>query len=374
MKKLKVIIAMKLIYNAFTLLPLRKKSILFEASQGRYTSNPKYLYEQMINMDEFKDWNITWALRDDSTKPSEGNVVNIYSLKYLYHLATSQVLINDNFWHYYMKKRKNQCFIQTWHGTPLKKVAIDTNNPTHDAFKEQEKQSYVSTNAKLADAMLSSSDHGTKVIRNSFLYNGTILEIGTPRVDDLINHSNALNTEYSNFDKVILIAPSFRKTLIGSDQFRFFFESLQIDKLANQFPSYAFLIKLHNYGYAYRRSNNNNIIDVSGCEDINELYKISDVLISDYSSALFDFSVMGKTNICYPFDYDFNKKVITTDNEELYFNIDEQSMPAFVVTCFEQLADLLLILPSKPTNELTKYEQGKSSQQLLNYILERSKE
>lgn len=370
MKNLRVIIGMKVIYKFFTLLPLRKKTMLFEASQGRYTSNPKYLYEQISATDEFADWTLVWVVRDDTDVPSNAKTIKIYSLAHLYYLATSRVLINDNFWHYYMKKRKKQLFIQTWHGTPLKQIGIDTNNPTNDPQVEQSNKRYVTSNAKLTNVILSSSAYHSAVIRSAFLYKQEIMEIGTPRVDYLLNNNFKPNNSYPQFDKLVLIAPSYRKTLLGGDQFDFFFQGMEIEKLASLYPNYGFLIKLHNYGFAARREFKDNIIDVSGTADINQLYLMSDVLITDYSSALFDYSVLGKTNICYPFDYDFNTNRIITDDENLYFPINEQSIPAFVATSFEQLQTLLETLPIKAPNHLTEYEQGTSSQQLIKYISE----
>lgn len=370
MKNLRVIIGMKVIYKFFTLLPLRKKTMLFEASQGRYTSNPKYLYEQILATDEFVDWSLIWVIRDDCKVPSNVKTIKIYSLAHLYYLATSRVLINDNFWHYYMKKRKKQLFIQTWHGTPLKQIGIDTNNPTNDPQVEQSNKRYVTSNAKLTNVMLSSSAYHSAIIRSAFLYKQEIMEIGTPRVDYLLNNNIQPNNSYPQFDKLVLIAPSYRKTLLGGDQFDFFFQGMEIEKLASLYPNYGFLIKLHNYGFASRREFKDNIIDVSGTADINQLYLMSDVLITDYSSALFDYSVLGKTNICYPFDYDFNTNRIITDDENLYFPINEQSLPALVATSFEQLQTLLETLPIKAPNHLTEYEQGTSSQQLIKYISE----
>lgn len=374
MQKLRVIIGMKVIYKLFRLLPLQKKTMLFESSQGRYTSNPKYLFEQINTNEQLTDWTIIWAVGADAQVPNNVQTVKSYSLMHLYYLATSQVLINDNFWHYYMKKRRHQLFIQTWHGTPLKQVGIDTNNPTNDRQIAKINHQYVESNAQLADVMISSCAYHSGIIQQSFLYKHKIMEIGTPRVDYLLNQKQAITNPYPQFEKLVLIAPSYRKTLLGSDQFEFFFAGMEIERLAKQYPNYGFLIKLHNYGFEAKREFNDNIIDLSGTEDINPLYKICDVLITDYSSALFDFSVLGKTNICYPFDYDFTNKQIVTDDEQLYFNLDEKSIPAFIATDFEQLTNLLTTLPIKAQNHLTEFEHGTSSQQLINYIADWAKD
>lgn len=374
MQKFRMLIGMKVIYKFFTILPLRKKTMLFEASQGRYTSNPKYLFEQIKDDNQFTDWNIIWAVRDDSCVPNNLKTVKFLSFSHLYYLATSRVLVNDNFWHYYMKKRNNQLFIQTWHGTPLKQVGLDTNNPTNDPEIAKANKLYVTSNATLADVMISSSKYHTAIIKKAFLFHHQIMEIGTPRVDNLLHTPQPIDNQLAAYERLVLIAPSYRKTLLGSDQFKFFFEQMEIEKLAKMFPNYGFVMKMHNYGFETKRVFKDNIFDYSGTEDINQLYKMCDVLITDYSSALFDFSVLGKTNICYPFDYDFASNRITTDDEHLYFKIDEQSIPAFIANDFAQLSNLLTSLPVKAQNHLTEFEQGTSSQQLIEYIADWSKD
>ncbi len=373
MRKIKVFIAMGILYNIFKLLPVQKK-ILFEASQGRFSSNPKYLYLALEDDSRFGDFDLVWALIDSNNPQINTPKVKIYSVKYLYHLATAQVLVNDNMWHPSMKKRKQQVFIQTWHGTPLKKIAKDTNNPTNDRSLQAVNDAYVQANSRLFDCMISSSQYTTEKFKSAFDFNQTILECGTPRVDYLINNQTTYNDHpYCQFEQVILIAPSFRKTLRGQDQYQFFVDNFNLPALADKFPQYAFLVKLHNYAFATNHGSSNNIFDVSGVDDITELYLQADCLVTDYSSAMFDFSVLNKSNICFPFDYDFKSNLITTDNEPLYIDIDSNNLPVQIAQGWEHLVELLDQLATVAPNNMTEFECGNSSTTIANYILEKTK-
>ncbi len=369
MRKIKIFIAMRIFYNLFKLVPIKPKRILFEASQGRFTSNPKYLYLQMRDDRRFDDYQIIWALKESDTNISS---IKIYSLTYIFYLATSNILINDNMWHPYMKKRKGQLFIQTWHGTPLKMIALDTNNPSGDPKVTKQNESYVLANTKLFDFVTSSSEYTTSKFKTSFNFKGLIAPVGTSRVDYLLaNKNQPKSSKYKSFDRVILIAPSFRKSLKGTDQYQFFYDNFEIDKLANTFPNYCFLLKLHNYAFDQARIAKNNIIDVSGTDDINQLYLDADCLITDYSSTMFDYSVLERCTICYPFDYDFKTQMITTDQEQLYLPLDEK-LPAHIAEDQIQLIELLTVLPPKAKGIFTNYESALASERTLDFIYNNS--
>lgn len=374
MHKIKVIIAMRIIYPLFKIIPVNTNLIFFEASQGRYTSNPKYLYLELLNDPRFDDYAIIWSLRNESQELERVKTVKIYSLKYLYVLATAGTFINDNMWHPAMKKRKKQIFIQTWHGTPLKKIARDTNVPSNDPQIIKRNQQYTESNSKLFDLMVSSSKYTTSKFRNAFGYDGEILSSGTPRVDYLIHNKNLQLKDYPEFEKVILIAPSFRKSLSGVDQYNYFYEGFKLKELATMFPNYCFLLKLHNYAFIESRGQYNNIIDVSDVEDISTLYLNADVLLTDYSSTIFDYSILNRTAILFPFDFDFKQQKITVDNEPLYLPLLENILPGTVIENFELLVKHLKNLSKDELSEFTEYENGSSSHQILNWIYTKRKE
>lgn len=369
MYSIKVFIAMRVLYPLFRLVPLQKSLILFEASQGRYSSNPKYIYESLLFDTRYNNFEFVWALNANSNNAKELTSVSLYSIKYLYLLATANVLVNDNMWHPYTRKRNGQIFIQTWHGTPLKKIALDTSVPNNELKQEKINNLYCSKNVLLFDIMLSSSDYSTQKLLNAFNYRGQILEVGTPRVDKLIHEkNNSFSWVSKNYQKTILIAPSFRKTLRGEDQYDYFYNGFKIEQLANKFPEYCFLIKMHNYAFSYNHGVQSNIIDVSDVEDITELYLSADALITDYSSAMFDFTTLGRTTIQYPFDYDFNLQKITIDDEKLYLDLPNNQLPGYFTNSYSGLVSLLQELPLDKPCSLTEYEQGLSSKHILDWL------
>lgn len=367
MHSFKVFVAMRVLYPLFRLLPLQESLILFEASQGKFTSNPKYLYTSMLNDYRYKNFELVWALNSGQHHDDNLTYVSLYSIKYLYLLATTNVLVNDNMWHPYMRKRKKQVFIQTWHGTPLKMIALDTNVLDNDIKQKQINELYCSRNSQLFDVMLSSSRYTTTKFTTAFGYKGQILEVGTPRLDKLIMEHNSIS-QYDQYEKRVLIAPSFRKKLRGSDQYDYFYQGFNIEQLANDFPNYCFLLKMHNYAFGSNHGAQSNVYDVSGIEDINELYLIADVLITDYSSTLFDYSVLGRTTIQFPFDYDFEAQKITIDDEKLYMDLPNPQLPCSFTSNYNGLTQLLEELPLDKPSTFTEFEQGTSSSQILDWL------
>ena len=108
-------------------LPVQKKVILFESNLGRnYTGNPRAIYEEMIRHGLDKDYVCVWFFEDVNRKmPGNAKIVKRARLQYLYYMAIGGVWVFDCRQPEFLIKRKETVYIQTWHGTPLKKLALD---------------------------------------------------------------------------------------------------------------------------------------------------------------------------------------------------------------------------------------------------------
>ena len=117
-----------IIYHVFLkVLPVNNKVIFFESSVGRnYSSNPKYVYEEMVKHNLDREFKCIWSL-EDTTIEIPGNVIKVKRtrLKYLYYLAIAKIWICDTRQPAFLVKRPETTYIQLWHGTPLKKLAMD---------------------------------------------------------------------------------------------------------------------------------------------------------------------------------------------------------------------------------------------------------
>jgi CDP-glycerol glycerophosphotransferase len=297
-------------------LPVQNRVILFESNLGRnYTGNPRAIYEEMIRHGMDKDYQCIWFFENPSTKiPGNAKVVKRARWTYLYYMAIARVWVFDCRQPEFLIKRKGTSYIQTWHGTPLKKLALDMEQVDgvvsesieqyHEKFKK---------NTETWDYLISQNHFSTETFRRCFAFEGKpILEIGYPRNDILFRkntpeYRTRLKKKYGlPLDKkVILYAPTWRDNEFY-EQGRYKFVSpldfdLAREKLGEE---YIFLVKYH-YLVADR-------IDWSAYEgfvysfdekaDIARLYLIADMLITDYSSVMFDYSLLRRPMLFFAYD------------------------------------------------------------------------
>lgn len=283
-------------------LPIKSKWIVLESHMGKqYSDSPKYIYEELIN--SRKDFKFIWSLEDPDIIDIPGPAVKVKrnSLKHYYYLSRSKYWVDNQGIAHLTAKRKGQVYLQTWHGTPLKKMGYDQ----YQTNPNQMKRLKLQTNAW--DYFISPNTYSTEIFRRAFLYSGKILETGYPRNDVLINKpASKVNKvkEYFNISpekKVILYAPTFRDW----DEKSYHDTLRDIQILSRQVDKNTIvLLRLH-YLLASKVSKMllpNHIIDTSNYADIQELYLISDVLITDYSSVMFDFSLLRRPIILYCYD------------------------------------------------------------------------
>lgn len=231
---------------------------------------------------------------------SEYKKVNIHSFLWIFHKMTSAVWIDNCRTDSYAKKKKT-LYINTWHGgSSIKKIEKDAPKLS-DSYKRKAKR-----DSKFVDFFVSNSKEMTELIKKSFWYDGNILMVGNPRNDVLKKDYQQpfLNSikEKLGIDinsKVVLYCPTFR------DETKLPLYNLDYERIEKALsptnPEGAtFLIRLHpnlkSKGYD---ASFNKAIDVSNYDCIQDLFLISDILISDFSSVLYDFSYTKKYAIRY---------------------------------------------------------------------------
>ena len=149
-------------YFFLRVLPINNRVIFFESSVGRnYSSNPKYVYEEMINQELDKKFKCIWSL-EDNTIDIPGNVIKVKRarLKYLYYLAIAKIWICDTRQPAFLVKRPETTYIQLWHGTPLKKLAMDLDVlMISDGMELSEYKRLFKKNTETWDYLISQSDY-----------------------------------------------------------------------------------------------------------------------------------------------------------------------------------------------------------------------
>src|SRR5690625_2645001 len=242
---------MKLFYNiARLILPVDNELILFESGIGKqYADSPKYIYEEIIKRG--LNYKKVWVC-NKNIRFKDPNTIRIKRLSpsYYYYLAKSKVWINNQNFPTYIKKRKQTIYIQTWHGTPLKKMLFDIENimgRSNDYLQR------VGEAVKTWDYLISPSQYATSAFKSAFKYDNKILQVGYPRNDIFYKKGNStienkIRKQFRIPDnkKIILYAPTFRDNQTsGANKFKFEIPMKLHDVLASVGDEYVLLLRMH---------------------------------------------------------------------------------------------------------------------------------
>jgi len=376
-------------YHIFLkVLPVKDKVIFFESSVGRnYSSNPKYVYEEMVKQELDNEFKCIWSL-EDTTIEIPGNVTKVKRarLKYLYYLAIAKICVCDTRQPSFLVKRTNTTYIQLWHGTPLKKLAMDMDIlKMSDGMELSEYKRLFKKNTETWDYLISQSDYTTEKFRSSFEFKKIILKSGFPRNDILFkkNNKKSIDSIKKRYKipldkKIVLYAPTWRDDEFYENGIYKFSSQIDFDLLKKELSdTHIVLVKLHylvedsidwsNYqGFIYK---------FDQLWDIQELYLISDVLLTDYSSVMFDYAILKRPMIIYAYDY----KNYRDNLRGFYFNIYEE-FPGPIVQNTMDLIDSIKTYNYNDyeskyiefLNKFTRYDDGNASSRIVDLILDKT--
>jgi CDP-glycerol glycerophosphotransferase len=297
----------------------RANEIVFECDRGRhFGDSPRYLYERLIDREDRPRvvWanNTTLRLIDPRTRK-----ITRHSPTYYWHLGRAAYWINNQNFPPDLVKPARTAFLQTWHGTPLKRMQHDVENM---ASRDADYQQRAARLTSYWDGLLSGSPYATACFRSAFAYAGKILELGYPR-NDVFSWPDAdartANTRQrlgldGDRRRIILYAPTFRDDNKPDANWRHQLE-LDIPRLAAELRTdHVLLVRFHplvRESIARLLGDHSEfVIDVSAYNDIQELLLVSDVLITDYSSVLFDFAVLQRPILFFTYDLERYRDVL----------------------------------------------------------------
>lgn len=364
-------------YALFSVLPLKKRKIFFLSYYGcQYGCNPKYLSEYVTY--NCKDWDVVWGFTEPKKYKISGiRKVRYLSIRYFYELYTSQVFVTNYRMTEHYRKRKGQLYVQTWHSSlRLKKIEGDAEETLSADYIEMAKKDSLHI-----DVLLSGCQFSSEIFKRAFWYTGLIMPTGTPREDLMFSKGEDIvnkvlkELDIAKDEKTILYAPTFRK---GNDFscYDVDFNRLQMSLSKKFGGEWTILLRLHPHLKGLSRAllrNNRKIIDVTEYDDIQELLLASNIVISDYSSLIFDFALILRPCFLYVSDLDDYVK----NDRALYFNIRDLPFPIcqnndtlnsqilnFDISQYRQ--DVLLFL-----QKIGSYETGHACRNVVNYIEER---
>ncbi|MBP5159920.1 MAG: CDP-glycerol glycerophosphotransferase family protein, partial [Lachnospiraceae bacterium] len=270
---------------------------------------------------------------------------------YYYHLATAGVWVFDTRQEPWLIKRKETLYIQTWHGTPLKKLGLDIDE-LHMAAEtgKDEYAEAIRAESRKWDILVSPNSFSTAVFKRCFAYDGEILECGYPRNDKLVRARKGSRKVRDKVcerlgiakdKKILLYAPTWRDDeYLGGGWYRYGsplgFEELE-SKLGMDFVVILkthYLVKLDGSELP-GRCLESGFLKVCGSDiDITSLYIAADALITDYSSVMFDYSVLGRPMFFFTYDLERYREHL----RGFYFDF-EQEAPGPLSESTEKLAD-----------------------------------
>lgn len=322
-----------------------------------YGDNPKYICEELLKSSNKYD--IVWVVGKNMINdfPSGIRTVKINTIKYIYELATAKVWIFNCRKNRAVKKRKEQFYIQTWHGgIALKKIERDAEDKLDKNYILQAKE-----DSKVTDLMISNSTFCTNMYRNAFWYNNDIIEVGSPRNDVLIKaDTNEKKKKVCGFfnipinAEILLYAPTFRDNYLNNPYDIDFNSILNILENNTKKNWYAF-VRLHPKENCPERflTFSNKVINTSEYKDVQELIISSSLLITDYSSTMFEAMLANKNVILYANDVEHYNNERGT-----YFSFSD--LPFRLTTNNEELVEALRLesfIGNEYREEYKKFEQ-----------------
>ncbi|MBS4960408.1 MAG: CDP-glycerol glycerophosphotransferase family protein [Clostridiales bacterium] len=352
--KIVIIYILRLFIKVLYVFPIKNNRIIFNSYRGQqYSCNPKYISQTLVELYP-NNFEVIWAFNDPNKfryLEKQGIIlVKFNSLKRFYYEATAKVSINNIGSFSWLPLRKGQEHINTWHsGLDLENCGM--NEPANDIITRytiglsgRETTLFLAANKVF-------SDYSAKV---QFGYYGMMLNCGLPRGDNLINEKseiirkrvrNSFNIDEN--DIVVMYAPTWRyggaKDMPKMDYIKL------SNSLKKRFGS-EFVIwnRSHHLSSNTQIIGDEHLIDVTNYSDIQELVISCDILISDYSSVIWDGALGGKYVIQYAPDAEQFEK-----ERGLYVPVGKWCIPAMMT-----MEDLCNYLRNINFSEGLKYSKN----------------
>lgn len=359
----------------FRIFSIKKNKVVISNYYGKgYGDNAKYICDELLSKDSNVD--IVWLCNNINDKSIPENIrkVKFNSIKGLYELTTAHIWMDNCRKYSYIRKRKGQFYIQLWHGClMLKKIEFDV---------EKQLGVYYSKNMKkdneMIDLFISNSKYFNNRCRESFKYSGEILECGEPKDDILLSNYSKISDDFRKKNglkdkKIILYAPTFRLNY-DKNPYDIDFESLY-SAYKKTGEDVVFLIRLHPNVKEDRISihYNDHIINMTNYPDMQDLLAASDILITDYSSIMFESMLIDKYVLLYANDID-----TYIDDRGFYYSLNELPFPLTINN--EELEKALLNFKNfdaKIYNEMKKeiglFNKFDSAKSIANIVIDLTK-
>lgn len=360
-------------------IPVKSNSMIFVSLSGRnFDDSPKAIYDEVCSRKEFNEWKLIWAFKEpNEIDIPRGKKIKFGDLHYWLTLLSTKVWIDNGGIDSGLNlNRKRNIIVRTWHGSAIK-YAEEKNNPVLQRFRHHQKIDNRSIRCAQNDLDIQVYTEYFRASADCFL------KCGLPRNDCLLQYSKSEicairdKLEIPTDKKIILYMPTWRDYIKDEGRKLSEHPPINIERWREQLgKEYVFLFRGHySFAKALKLTDSDFVKNVSEYQPLSDLYAIADVMISDYSSAFYDYSALCRPIRCYAYDFE-------EYNAERGLSIDlEKELPCQVSRTekdlLESIVNMNLSEDCKKTekfkNKYMKYFKGNASSTVVDEICNRLK-
>ncbi|WP_347059714.1 CDP-glycerol glycerophosphotransferase family protein [Blastococcus sp. HT6-30] len=353
-------------------------NIVYVAFRGHFSDSPRALYEALL--EQGVDATHTWlsAPHTQAGFPSEVETLTFGSPESIAALEGADLVVSNDHIALDWEKRPGTTYLQTWHGTMLKRIHNDV------LWAPEGRLAYLDQDIARWDLLLSPNAVTTERLRKAFGYTGPIHETGLPRNDllssprrDEVRARVRSDLGIGEDQTVVLYTPTWRDDLVfqGSGERDFEFP-IDLDEFGSRLgEDHVLLLRLHNMVMSRLEITDGSAVrDVCNHPDIAGLYLAADMMVTDYSSTMFDFAITGKPQLFYTYDLDRYRDQL----RGFYFDLAEVA-PGPLIATSDELISAIADIGTVTVEHTERYarfretfchlEDGSATQRVLDLIL-----
>ncbi|WP_184292990.1 CDP-glycerol glycerophosphotransferase family protein [Nocardiopsis algeriensis] len=321
------------------------EDVLFDSYTGRqYSDSPSSIHAELRKRERWAEYPMSWLVADGQVRPpADLRPVRHRGREYYEALARSRYLVTNSRQPAWFHRRPGQVVVQTWHGSMLKRIGFDVENirgKSRDYFDK------LAWETRQWDYLVSPSPWATPILRSAFRFEGEILETGYPRNDvfhsperDAIAERTRRRLGLPQGKRVVLYAPTWRDDKYytrGKHKLDLHLDLQHMyDKLGRD---HVLLVRRHpRVVDSVPVVGRDFVRDVSLYPEVMELFLVTDVLVTDYSSMMFDFANTGRPMLFFTYDLESYR-----DNLRGFYFDFEETAPGPLLTESDDVVSALL--------------------------------
>jgi CDP-glycerol glycerophosphotransferase len=283
--------------------------IVYNSFNGRYSDSPRAVHQGLIDRGQADEHEHVWLVDPDrpDALPTSVRTVPISTPAGVRALESADLVVSNSHLEMDWTKAPGATYVQTWHGTPLKRIHADVTGGPPGLLEQ------LSLDVDRWDVLLSPNEYSTATLRQAFRWSGEVLETGYPRNDvlrapyaDRVRDRVRRELGVEDGRTAVLYTPTWRDDAFWAGSSEAGALALDVERFATVLgEDFVLLPRLHYKLTGLRQVvDSPSVVDVSGYPEVADLYLAADAMVTDYSSTMFDFAVTGKPLLFYTYDLD----------------------------------------------------------------------